>query len=334
MPTPVPTQMTAIRILQPGGPEVLMPATCPVPVPKPGELLVRVEAAGINRPDVLQRQGGYAPPPGAPVDIPGLEIAGVVAAANGVSRFAVGDAVCALVPGGGYAEYCLAHETNALPVPKGLTMLEAGAVPETFFTVWSNVFERGGLRPGEWLLVHGGTSGIGTTAILLAKAFGARVVATAGSDEKCAACMVLGADDAVNYRNADFVTRTREITGGHGADVILDMVGADYIARNYEAAAVDGRIIQIAFLNGPAAQVDFRRLMMKRLTHTGSTLRPRSIADKAAIAAALEARVWPLLAAGRCKPLIHAVLPLAKAADAHALMESSAHIGKIVLQVA
>jgi len=329
--TDLPQTMTAIGFEAPGGPEVLKPQTRPVPMPGPGEILVAVAAAGINRPDVLQRKGGYAPPPGAS-DIPGLEIAGkVVALGQGATRFAIGDTVCGLVAGGGYAQYATVHESNALPVPAGLSLIEAGGIPETFFTVWVNVFQRGRLTSGESFMVHGGTSGIGTTAIQLAKAFGATVIATAGSAQKCQACRDLGADHAVNYREEDFVAASKQATAGRGVDLILDMVGGDYIDRNYEAAAESGRIAQIAFLNGPKAEVDFRKLMMKRLTHTGSTLRPRSIAEKAAIAADLAAKVWPLLAAGRCKPLIHATFPYTQAAAAHALMESNAHIGKIVL---
>lgn len=329
----LPEMMTAIGFTAPGGPDVLRPETRPVPKQAAGEVLVEVAAAGINRPDVLQRLGGYAPPPGAS-DIPGLEIAGqVVAVGNGVGRFAVGDRVCGLVAGGGYAQYASVHESNALPVPVGLSLIEAAAIPETYFTVWTNVFQRGGLKAGESFMIHGGTSGIGTTAIQLAKAFGATVVATAGSNEKCAACLELGADFAINYRERDFVGAAKEASGGRGIDLILDMVGGDYISRNYEAAAESGRIVQIAFLNGPKVEVDFRRLMMKRLTHTGSTLRPRTIAEKAAIAAELEARVWPLLAQGRCKPVIHSTFPLAEAAAGHRLMESNAHIGKIVLTV-
>lgn len=329
--TALPQTMTAIGFAAPGGPEVLKPQARPVPQPGPGEVLVAVAAAGINRPDVLQRKGGYAPPPGAS-DIPGLEIAGrVVALGEGAKRFAIGDSVCGLVAGGGYAQYATVHESNALPVPTGLSVIEAGAIPETFFTVWVNVFQRGGLKAGESFMVHGGTSGIGTTAIQLAKAFGATVLATAGSAEKCQACRELGAEHAINYREEDFVAAARQATGGRGVDLILDMVGGDYINRNYEAAAESGRIAQIAFLNGPKAEVDFRRLMMKRLSHTGSTLRPRSIAEKAVIADDLKARVWPLLEAGRCKPVIHKTFPFAEAAAAQALMESNAHIGKIVL---
>jgi putative PIG3 family NAD(P)H quinone oxidoreductase len=329
--TDLPQTMTAIGFEAPGGPEVLKAQTRPVPKPGPGEILIAVAAAGINRPDVLQRKGGYAPPPGAS-DIPGLEIAGkVVALGQGATRFAIGDTVCGLVAGGGYAQYAVVHESNALPVPAGLSLIEAGGVPETFFTVWVNVFQRGGLQSGESFMVHGGTSGIGTTAIQLAKAFGATVIATAGSAEKCQACRDLGADHAINYRDEDFVAAAKQATGGRGVDLILDMVGGDYINRNYEAAAESGRIAQIAFLNGPKSEVDFRKLMMKRLSHTGSTLRPRTVAEKAAIAADLEAKVWPLLAAGRCKPVIHATFPFTEAAAAHALMESNAHIGKIVL---
>lgn len=329
----LPETMTAIGFDAPGGPEVLRPQTRPVPKPGPGEVLVRVAAAGVNRPDVLQRIGGYAPPTGAS-DIPGLEIAGdVVAPGEGASRFMVGQTVCGLVAGGGYAQYAVVHESNALPVPKGLSLIEAAAVPETYFTVWVNVFMRGRLQAGESFMVHGGSSGIGTTAIQLAKAFGAMVIATAGSGAKCRACLDLGADHAINYREQDFVAASREATGGRGVDLILDMVGGDYIDRNYEAAAESGRIAQIAFLNGPKAQVDFRRLMMKRLSHTGSTLRPRTIAEKAAIATELQAKVWPLIEAGRCRPVMFRTFPLAEAAAAHALMESNAHIGKIVLTV-
>lgn len=331
--TALPSTMTAIAISEPGGPDVLRPETRPVPSPGPGQILIAVAVAGVNRPDVLQRQGGYAPPPGAS-DLPGLEVAGtIVAVGEGATRFSPGARACALTAGGGYAEYVVVHESNALPVPDGLSMVEAAALPETYFTVWTNVFGRGGLKSGETLLIHGGSSGIGTTAIQLAKAFGATVLVTAGSAAKCAACRELGADFAFDYKSQDFVAETKAATGGHGADVILDMVGGDYISRNYEAAAESARIVQIAFLNGPRAQVDFRRLMMKRLVHTGSTLRPRSIAEKAAIAAALQDKVWPLLAQGRCKPVIHATFPLAEAAKAHALMETSSHIGKIMLTV-
>jgi NADPH2:quinone reductase len=330
----LPTEMNAVAITKPGEPDVLALVRRPVPQPGAGEILIKVASAGINRPDVVQRQGNYAPPPGAPIDIPGLEIAGeIVACGPGVTRWRVGDTALALVAGGGYAEFCVVHESNALPVPRGLSMVEAAAIPETFFTVWNNVFDRGRLSAGEWLLVHGGTSGIGTTAIMLAKAFGAHVIATAGGPEKVAACRALGADAAVDYRTEDFVQATKQASG-RGADLILDMVGGDYIGRNYEAAAPDGRIVQIAFMQGHVATVDFRRLMLKRLTHTGSTLRPRSVAEKAGLARALEEKVWPLLAQGRCKPVIYKTLPLAEAAEGHRLMESSRHIGKIVLTVA
>jgi NADPH2:quinone reductase len=333
MPT-LPATMTAIAIRTAGGPEVLVPEQRPLPVPGAGEILVKVAAAGVNRPDVMQRQGLYPPPPGAS-DIPGLEIAGTVAALGPqTSRWKIGDRVMALVTGGGYAEFCTAHETHALAIPDSLSFAEAAAIPETFFTVWHNVFERGGLKPGEWMLVHGGTSGIGTVAIQLAKAFGARVIATAGSAEKCEAARKLGADVAVNYRTEDFVKATKDATGGNGAELILDMVGGDYIARNYEAAAVEGRIVQIAFQGSPKATVDFRRIMLKRLHHTGSTLRARSVPDKAAIAAAIADKVMPLIAAGRVKPVMDSRFPLAEAAKAHVRMESSVHIGKIVLSVA
>lgn len=330
--TALPASMTAIGITKPGGPEALAPEQRPVPKPGAGEILVKVAAAGVNRPDVMQRMGLYPPPPGAP-DIPGLEIAGeIVALGPNVMRWKTGDRVMALVVGGGYAEYCLAHESHAMPVA-GLTMVEAAAIPETFMTVWHNVFERGGLKSGETLLVHGGTSGIGTTAIQLAKQLGAKVITTAGSDEKCAACRKLGADVAVNYKSEDFVAATKAATGDKGANVILDMVGGDYIARNYEAAAVEGRIMQIAFQGSPKATVDFRRLMLKRLHHTGSTLRARSVPDKGAIARAVEETALPLIAAGKVKPVIFNTFPLKEAASAHALMESSTHIGKIVLTI-
>jgi len=326
----IPARMTVIGIKSPGGPEVLVPEQRAVPTPAEGEILIKVAAAGVNRPDVMQRQGLYPPPPGAP-DIPGLEIAGeIVALGSGVKRWKAGDRVMALVIGGGYAEYCLTHASHALPV-NTLPMVEAAAIPETFLTVWHNVFERGGLKSGETLLVHGGSSGIGTTAIQLAKNFGARVIITAGSEEKCAACRTLGADTAINYKTEDFVAATKAATGDKGADVILDMVGGDYIARNYEAAAVEGRIVQIAFQSSPKATVDFRRIMLKRLHHTGSTLRSRSVADKGAIVRALEDKALPLLTSGKIKPVIFKTFPLKEAAAAHALMETSAHIGKIVL---
>lgn len=327
----LPTAMTVIAIRQPGGPDVLVPQSRPVPTPGAGEILVKVAAAGVNRPDVMQRQGLYPPPKGA-TEIPGLEIAGeVVALGPEAPRWKTGDRVMALVVGGGYAEYCLAHESHALPVPAAISLIEAAAIPETFFTVWYNVFERGRLASGETLLVHGGTSGIGTTAIQLAKAFGARVITTAGSAEKCAVCRKLGADLAINYRTEDFVALTKQGTDGRGADVVLDIIGGDYINRNYEAAAVEGRIVQIAFQGSSRANVDFLRIMLKRLTHTGSTLRARSIADKAAIARAVEAKALPLIAAGCVKPVIDSTFPLAQAGAAHARMEASNHIGKIVL---
>jgi NADPH2:quinone reductase len=329
----LPSRMTAIAIRAPGGPEVLVPEERPVPNPGAGEVLIKVTAAGVNRPDVMQRQGSYPPPPGAS-DIPGLEIAGeVVALGSGATRFKLGDKVTALVAGGGYAEYCPVHETNALPAPATLSLIEAAAIPETFFTVWHNAFERGRLKSGETLLVHGGSSGIGTTAIQLAKAFGARVITTAGTAEKCEACRKLGADVAVNYRSEDFVAATKAATGGKGAELILDMVGGDYIERNYEAAGVEGRIVQIAFQGSPKANVNFLRIMLKRLTHTGSTLRARAVGDKAAIARAIETNVWPLIAAGKVKPVIYRTFPLREASAAHALMETSTHIGKLVLTV-
>jgi NADPH:quinone reductase len=327
----LPSQMTVIAIRAPGGPEMLVPEQRPVPSPGSGEILVKVAAAGVNRPDVMQRQGLYPPPKGA-TDIPGLEIAGeVVALGGGVERWKVGDEVMALVVGGGYAEYCPAYESHALPVPTGMGLVEAAAIPETVFTVWHNVFERGGLQPGETLLVHGGSSGIGTIAIQLAKALGARAITTAGSAEKCDACRRLGADLAIDYRTEDFVAATKSATSGRGADVVLDMIGGDYIDRNYEAAAVEGRIVQIAVQHGSKANVDFRRILLKRLHHTGSTLRARSVEDKAAIARAVENRVLPLLAAGKVKPVMDSSFPLGQAATAHARMETSAHIGKIVL---
>ncbi len=327
----IPQEMTAIEISKPGGPEVLVPATRPVPEPGAGEVLVKVAAAGVNRPDVLQRQGGYAPPPGAS-DIPGLEIAGEVAALGPeAGDLRLGDQVVALVSGGGYAEYCSAPAAQCLPRPKGLDSAAAAALPETFFTVWSNLFDRVGLQAGESLLVHGGSSGIGTTAIQLAKAFGVRVFVTAGSAEKCAACEALGAERAIDYKQADFVAAVKELTDGAGVDVILDMVGGDYIPRNIKALAPDGRLCFIAFLGGPKAEVNFASVMLKRLTLTGSTLRPRSVAFKAAIAGKLRDRVWPLIEAGQIRPVLHKTFPLAQAAEAHRLMESSTHIGKIVL---
>jgi NADPH2:quinone reductase len=328
-----PETMTAVEITTPGGPDVLEPKTLPVPKPGPGQVLVKVAAAGVNRPDVAQRMGVYPPPPGHS-PLPGLEVAGVVAAVGpGVTRWKPGDKVCALVNGGGYAEYCLAEEPVALPIPAGLDMAHAAAVPETFFTVWNNVFERGRLVAGEWLLVHGGSSGIGTTAIQLGKAFGAKVIATAGSAEKCKACLELGADRAVNYKSEDFVAAAREATGGKGVGVTLDMVGGDYTERNIVAAAEEGRIVQIATLGGADVKFNIARLMMKRVTLTGSTLRPRTREVKAGFARALEAKVWPLLASGKVGVVMDSTFPLAKAADAHRRLETSAHIGKIVLVV-
>lgn len=326
--------MQAVAIAHPGGPEVLVPVERPRPAPEAGEVLIAVAAAGVNRPDILQRLGSYPPPPGAS-PIPGLEVAGTVAAlGEGVTRWQVGDTVTALVAGGGYAEYCTAPAGSCLPVPPGLSLIEAAALPETFFTVWSNVFDRGGLKPGETLLVHGGASGIGVAAILLGKAFGATVIVTAGTMEKCLACVALGADRAINYRDEDFVSVVKAATNGRGANVILDMVGGAYVGRNYEAAAVEGRIVQIAFLEGSRVEVDMTRLMLKRLVHTGSTLRAREPAFKAAIAAELEAKVWPLLASGRIKPVVDATFPLTEAAAAHRHLEAGGHVGKVVLTVA
>jgi NADPH2:quinone reductase len=328
--TALPARMTVIGIKAPGGPEMLIPEERAVPSPGAGEILVKVAAAGVNRPDVMQRKGNYPPPPGAP-DTPGLEIAGeIVALGPNVKRWKIGDRVFALVPGGGYAEYCLAHESHALPL-SGLPMVEAAAIPETFFTVWHNMVERGGLKSGETFLIHGGSSGIGTAAIQIAKQLGAKVIITAGSAEKCDACRKLGADVAINYKTEDFVAATKAATADKGADLILDMVGGDYITRNYEAAAVEGRIVQIAFQGKSKATADYRILMVKRLHHTGSTLRTRPIADKAAIARAVEDTVLPMLIAGTVKPVIYKTFPLREASSAHALMESSEHIGKIVL---
>ncbi|KAA0598595.1 putative PIG3 family NAD(P)H quinone oxidoreductase [Azospirillum lipoferum] len=329
----LPDSMRCVEITQPGGPEVLRPTRRPAPVPGPGEILVEVAAAGVNRPDTLQRQGRYDPPPGAS-DLPGLELSGtVIAIGEGVEDWASGDRVCALVAGGGYAEYCVVPAVQALPVPAPLTMVEAAAVPETFFTVWTNVFERGALKRGETLLIHGGSSGIGTTAIQLAKAFGATVFTTAGSDDKCRACEDLGADRAINYRTEDFVAVIREATGGRGVDVVLDMVGGDYIARDVDIMAMDGRHVSIAFLQGSKVSLNMAPVMTKRLTLTGSTLRARPVAEKGRIAAALREHVWPLLESGGIRPQIHSTFPLEQADEAHRLMESSAHIGKIVLTV-
>lgn len=327
----VPAQMRCVEISRPGPPEVLALGSRPTPQPQSGEVLIEVAAAGINRPDCFQRAGFYPPPPGAS-DLPGLEVAGhVVALGPDVQGVSLGDAVCALVPGGGYADYCTAPAALCLPVPPGFTLVQAAALPETFFTVWSNVFDRAALQPGESLLVQGGSSGIGTTAIQLARALGHPVFATAGSPEKCAACELLGADRAINYKTEDFVAVVKELTGKRGVDVILDMVGGDYIPRELKALADDGRIVLIAFLGGSKSQVDLAEVMRRRLVVTGSTLRPRSVAFKAAIAEALRTRVWPLLEAGRIKPVIHATFSMAEAAAAHTLMESSAHVGKIVL---
>ncbi|WP_261331821.1 NAD(P)H-quinone oxidoreductase [Maritalea mobilis] len=322
--------MRAIEITEAGGPEVLKPCTRPIPVPQAGQILIEVDHAGVNRPDALQRAGQYAPPPGAS-DLPGLEASGRIAAVGpDVTRWKVGDAVCALLPGGGYAEYVVTHQDHALPVPEGMGMAEAAALCETFFTVWSNVFMRGGLKAGERFLVHGGSSGIGTTAIQLASHFGARVFATAGSDEKCAACTKLGAERAINYRDEDFV---EVLKAEGGANLILDMVGGDYLPRNVKTLAEDGRLVQIAFLQGPKVALNFALVMVKRLTITGSTLRPQSDAAKAEIAAQLAEHVWPLLDAGRIAPVMDSTFTLDEAAEAHARMESSGHIGKIVLKV-
>jgi NADPH2:quinone reductase len=325
----LPATMTAIAISRPGGPEVLVAEQRPLPQPGPGEILVKVAAAGVNRPDISQREGRYPPPPGAS-DLPGLEIAGeVVALGEGATAWKIGDKVCALAHGGGYAQYCTVHESHALPIPKGLSMVEAAALPETFFTVWVNVFDMAGLKAGEWLLIHGGSSGIGTTAIMLAKAFGAKVIVTAGSDEKCAACLKLGADAAINYKTTDFVPAVKEITGGHGADVILDMVGGPYVERNHQCAAMDGRVTQIAMMQG--SKVDLRFMSQRRIRHMGSTLRPRTVLQKAAIAAALREKVWPLIEAGRIRPVMDSTFALADASKAHARLESSLHIGKVVM---
>jgi NADPH2:quinone reductase len=300
-------------------------------VPGPGEILIKVHAAGVNRPDVAQRSGSYPPPPGAS-DLPGLEVAGTVAAVgDGVTKHKIGDKVMSLVAGGGYAQYAIAPDAQAMAIPDALSINEAGATPETLMTVWHNVFERGALQSGETILIHGGSSGIGTMAIQLAKAFGSKVIVTVGSQEKADACLKLGADRAINYKTEDFVAEVKTFTGGKGAEVILDMVAGDYIERNYDAAAVDGRIVQIAVLSGPKATVNFAKLMVKRLHHTGSTLRPRTNADKAAMVAAIEAKVLPLFREGKVKPLMDSTFPLEKAADAHRRMETSAHIGKIVL---
>jgi NADPH2:quinone reductase len=325
--------MKAIEITQPGGPEVLVAVERPRPAIGAEDVLIKVAAAGVNRPDVMQRQGRYTPPPGAP-DIPGLEVAGEIAEVGASVRdWHVGDRVCALVTGGGYAEYCAAPAPQCLPIPRGMDLAHAGAVPETTFTVWTNVFERGRLVRGESILIHGGSSGIGTTAIQLARAFGARVFATAGTAEKCAACEELGAERAFNYRDEDFVAAARLATEGRGVDLILDMVGGDYLQRNIETLAIEGRLVQIGQLSGPKSQINTTPVLQRRLTITGSTLRPRSVAQKAAIARAVHEHVWPLFESGAVKVLIHATFPLADAADAHRVMESSVHTGKLVLVI-
>lgn len=325
--------MKVVEITSFGDPDVLKLADRPDPVAGPGEVLIDVVAAGVNRPDVIQRLGKYPPPPGAS-DLPGLEVAGTVAALGpGAASFAIGDEVCALVAGGGYAERVNVPQEQCLPVPRGLTMIEAAAIPETYFTVWTNVFDRGRLRERESILIHGATSGIGTTAVQLARAWGAWVFATAGSDEKCDAARTLGADLAFNYRTVEWVAAIKDATGGHGVDVILDIVGGDYIARNLDVLAVEGRLVQIAFLKSPKAELDFSMMMRKRLWITGSTLRPRTPAQKGVIAQQLRQQVWPLLEARVVRPIIHQVFPLAEAADAHRLMEAGTHIGKIVLDV-
>ena len=326
----IPATMIAIDPAAPGGPEVLVPVTRPVPVPASGEVLIRVVAAGVNRPDVLQRLGLYPMPPGTP-SILGLEVAGEVVVGGG--RWRAGDRVCALVAGGGYAEYCVAPAGQVLPIPDGLDFAAAAGMPETYFTVWSNLFQRGGAVAGETVLVHGGTSGIGTTAILLGKAFGLTVVVTAGSADKCSAARELGADHAIDYRTSDFVDKVAGITAGRGVDIVLDMVGGDYIARNLACLAEDGRHVSIAFQRGPRAEVDFSTVMRRRLTLTGSTLRPRSVAFKTALAADLEAKVWPLFASGRLRAVSDQTFALADAADAHRRMEAGEHVGKIVLTI-
>jgi len=325
--------MRAVEIAKPGGPDVLIPAKRPVPSPKPNEILVKVAAAGVNRPDILQRMGLYAVPPDAS-DLPGLEIAGEVTACGAaVTMWKPGDRVCALVHGGGYAEYCVTPGVQALPVPKGLSLVEAASLPETFFTVWSNVFDRAGLKRGESFLVQGGSSGIGVTAIQMALAMGNRVFATAGSDEKCAACVELGAEKAINYKTQDFAAEINAATGGKGVNVILDMVGGDYVPKELKCLAEEGRLVFIAFLRGPKTELDINQVMQKRLTLSGSTLRPRPVEFKGAIAKSLRERVWPHIEAGKIKPVIYKTFALAEAREAHKLMESSQHVGKIVLTV-
>ena len=328
-----PDPMKCVEISKPGGPEVLVPAERPAPTPKAHEILIKVAAAGVNRPDVQQRLGKYAPPPDAS-DLPGLEVAGEVAALGAdVKMWKAGDKVCALVHGGGYAEYCVAPEVQALPIPRGFTALQAASLPETFFTVYSNVYDRARLAPGESLIVQGGSSGIGVTAIQMAAAMGNRVFVTAGSDEKCAACVKLGAERAINYKTQDFVEVIKEVTGGKGVNVVLDMVGGDYVAREIKCLAQDGRLAFIAVLGGTKGEFNVAEVMMKRLTLTGSTLRPRTVAFKGAIASSLRDKVWPLIEAGKIKPVIYKTFPLAQASEAHRLMETSQHIGKIVLAV-
>ena len=325
--------MKAIEVSHPGGPEVLVLGERPMPVPGAGEVLIAVGAAGVNRPDVMQRMGKYPPPPGAS-DILGLEVAGTITqVGDGVRGWRVDDKVCALVAGGGYAEYCVAPAPQCLPIPSGMDVVKAAAIPETFFTVWTNVFERGRLKAGESILIHGGSSGIGTTAIQLAREHGARIFATAGTAEKCRACEALGAERGINYRDEDFVAVVHASTDNRGVDVVLDMVGAEYFTRNLTALAVDGRLVEIATLRGAKAEINIPTIMQRRLTVTGSTLRPRSVAEKGAIADALRRQVWPLLESGAVAPVIHATFPLPQAAEAHRLLESSAHVGKIVLVV-
>ncbi len=329
----LPSEMLVVEIASPGGPEQLRTARRPMPQPGPEEVLIRVAAAGVNRPDVMQRQGRYPPPPGAS-DIPGLEVAGEIAALGpAVSGFSPGERVTALLPGGGYSTYAVAAAPLCLPIPAGMSMTEAAAIPETYFTVWTNLFERGRCKSGDTVLVHGGSSGIGTTAIQLATAFGARVFATAGSAEKVSACERLGAVRGINYRTENFVEVVQRETAGRGVDIVLDMVGGSYLAQNMEVAALEARIVVISLLGGARAEINLGRLMMQRLTLTGSTLRARTVAQKAVVASAVRQHVWPLLEAGRARPVIHATFPLQDAAGAHRLMETSSHIGKIVLEV-
>lgn len=323
--------MIVIEIARPGGPEVLVPVERSIPQPGPGEVLIEVEAAGVNRPDIMQRQGKYPPPPGAS-DIPGLEVAGTVVESGSGARWQPGDRVCALVAGGGYAEYCVAPSPQCLPIPAGMDAVQAAAIPETFFTVWTNLFQRGGLTSGERVLVHGGTSGIGSTAIQLARAFGATAYATAGTDGKCAACLTLGATDAINYRTRDFVEAIGAITGGEGVDVVLDIIGGDYFPKNLACLRLHGRLVQVGLIGGSRSEIDLRKVLNHRLTITGSTLRPRTVAEKGAIARELEEKVWPLLEHGRVSPAVHATFPLRDAAEAHRLLESGDVVGKVVLR--